>query len=268
MASLKFRYYLIHDRIVQFRVERLPTRRRWQPTSVPSDAVLLVEITPRPDAKVVKLHNNCSREREIEAILMYEGKFDYDESTQLNLPESLISNVEDHVANSINRIVRRYASFSSEDMITAAFGDRIQEEFTSSDANIDITFQAYSSCVKEPINGADLSVIFDMKDRSGNRLIKTILIQSKKSNSAETSVSKLPRLQEQINKMNAVTEENYVALYHPDGFTVFRSSEPEERSSMNSLFGNVIRCNKGDKSKGVLASSLDSKHVIQFIVTE
>ncbi len=270
LASLfKFRFYLIRGRIIQFRVERLPTmKRRWPPTPVPTDAILLVEITPKSDGMNLKRFNGCSRDQEVESLLMYEGKAEYDEKIELNLPESLISSIEHHVTDSINNIVNRYKSFSSEDMITAAFGDRIQGEYTSNDVHVDITFQAYSSVVKEPKIGADLSVIFDMVDHYGRRLIKTILIQSKKSDFDYTTIDKLPRLQGQIDKMSDITEENYVALYHPDGFTVFKSSEPEERTSMNSLFGEVLRCNSGDKSKAVLASSLDSRHVIQLIVTE
>jgi len=269
LASLiKSRFYLIQGRVILHKVQRTTKNNRWPSTSVPTNAILLLEITPNPKGMDIKRHNGCTREHEIEAILMFQGKFNYDESTSLALPESLISNVEEHVSNSINRIVSRYQNFASEDMVTAAFGDRIQEAFYVGSSNVDITFQSYSSSVKEPINGADLSVIFDMQDAFGRRVIKTILIQAKRCKNSNANVKGLPDLAEQIEKMNGITDENYVLLYHDSGFNVFKSSEPESRGGMDLLFGEVMRCNNGDKSKSVLASSLDSKHVIQLIVSE
>ncbi|EHD0131844.1 MULTISPECIES: hypothetical protein [Vibrio] len=269
MAPLtKSEYYQIQGRLVEFRVGRSSARHRWQKASVPDSAVLKVEIIGSAQGKKVNCFNGCTQEQEIEAILMFQGKHDYQESTSVSLPDSLISTIEDHVSSSVNRIVSRYPNFASEDMVTAAFGDRIQEEFFSGESQVDITFQSYSSVVKEPINGADLSVVFDIKDCAGNRVIKTILIQAKRCKNANANINTLQGLREQIGKMSAITEENYVLLYHDQGFNIFKSNESENRREVSSLFGDVMRCNNGDKRKAVLASSLDSKHIVQFIVSE
>lgn len=269
MASLvKTQYYLIQGRLVEIRARRESARQHWQTASVPTNAELKVEIENSATGMNVNCFNGCTPDQENEAILMFQGMYDYQETASVALPNSLISDVEDHVAASIRRIVERYSNFASEDMITAAFGDRIQEEFFCDASQVDITFQSYSSRVKEHINGADLSVIFDMKDCEGNRVIKTILIQAKRCRSSNESVARLQGLTQQIQRMSSITEENYVLLYHDQGFNVFKSSNSEFRRNVELLFGDVMRCNNGDKRKAVLASSLDSKHVVQFIVTE
>lgn len=203
-----------------------------------------------------------------QAILMFNEMWDYDENTEVRLSEELIAMISAHVDSSINKVLKKYHSFASEDMITAALGERLYEEFQHDGANIGIRFQSYSSVKKEPINGADLSFVFDITDKYGRRIIKSILVQSKKVKDSNRQYKSLPRLEEQIEKMARVTSENYVFLYSKDGFKVFKSADRDERNSISSLFANVLRCKNGDKTKSVLASSLDSKYQMYMSIEE
>lgn len=235
---------------------------------IPKEAVLILEVRFNGGNLNVKQFGKKASDYVNQAILMFNGMWDYDEGAEVRLSEELIAKISDHVDSSISKIVRKYHSFASEDMITAALGERLYEEFQHDGANIDIRFQSYSSVKKEPVNGADLSFIFDIKDRYGRRIIKSILIQSKKVKDSNKQYESLPRLEEQIEKMARITSENYVLLYSKSGFNIFNSAARDERSSIGSLFANVLRCQKGDKTKAVLASSLDSKYLMHMSIEE
>lgn len=219
--------------------------------------------------KIIVNHKARSAKNfEKQAILMFNGMWEYDEKASAPISEKLIAKISEHVQRSIQNITRKYQAFASEDMITSAFGDRLFESFKDNNLNIDVRFQSYSSVKKEPVNGADLSFIFDIKDRNGQRVIKSILMQAKKVSNSKKCSHNLPRLTEQIEKMSKITTENYVLLYSPDGFNAYQSSNLDSPLSVDSLFSAILRCRSGDKSKNVLASSLDSKHLMILDVDE
>lgn len=235
---------------------------------IPVKAIPILEVGFNGESLTVKQLNQRASDYVNQAILMFNGMWDYDEDTETRLSEELITKISEYVDSSISKVVKKYHSFASEDMITAALGERLYEEFQHDGANIDIRFQSYSSVKKEPINGADLSFIFDITDKYGRRIIKSILIQSKKVKDSNRKYESLPRLEDQIKKMTRITSENYVLLYSKAGFKIFNSADRDERNSISSLFTNVLRCQNGDKSKSVLAASLDSKHLMHMSIEE
>lgn len=235
---------------------------------IPKKAIPVLELIFNGENITVKQLNEKASNYVNQAILMFNGMWDYDENTEAKLSKELITKISDYVDSSISKVVKKYHSFASEDMITAALGDRLYEEFQYEGANVGIRFQSYSSVKKEPINGADLSFIFDITDKYGQRIIKSILIQSKKVEDSNKQYKSLPRLEEQIEKMARITSENYVLLYSDAGFKIFNSAARNERNSISSLFTKVLRCQNGDKTKSVLAYSLDSKHLMHISIEE
>lgn len=240
------RYYLSDGNLLE---EDITDSRRYALNHdvVPNNAVPILELRFNGENLNVKQLDQMASDYVNQAILMFNGIWDYDEDTEIRLSEELITKISDHVDSSISKVVKKYHSFASEDMITAALGERLYEEFQHDGDNVDIRFQSYSSVKKEPINGADLSFIFDITDRYGRRIIKSILIQSKKVKDSKKQYENLPRLEEQIEKMARITSENYVLLYSKSGFKIFNSAARDERNSISSLFTNVLRCKKGDK---------------------
>lgn len=235
---------------------------------IPQKAILILELIFNGENLTVKQLNERASDYVNQAILMFNGMWDYDEDTEIRLSEELITKISDHIDSSISKVVNKYHSFASEDMITAALGERLYEGFQHDGSNINIRFQSYSSVKKEPINGADLSFIFDITDKYGRRIIKSILIQSKKVKDSNKQYESLPRLEEQIEKMAKITNENYVLLYSKAGFKIFNSAARNERNDISSLFTNILLCQNGDKRKSVLASSLDSKYLMHMSVEE
>lgn len=259
----KCTYYLLDGELYELEIN--PSEGR---NSIPSHAVTVLEIVRNEKGLRLNKIDDSAIDFEKQAILMFHGMWNYDEDTTIILPESLISTISEYVDASIKKIIKRYHSFASEDMVTAALGERLYEEFEHDDVDVNIHFQSYSSIVKEPINGADLSFIFDIKDNRGRRVIKTILIQSKKVSNSNKLYKKIPRLDGQIEKMTKITDENYVFLYSEYGIRAFKSSNREERKSVSSLFGDVLRCKKGDRTKSVLASAWDSKYIMHMSIEE
>ena len=229
---------------------------------------VILTVTFNGEQIIVNHFSFDSKDFEEQAILMFHGMWEYDETASAPISEKLIAKISEHVRSSIQNITKKYQAFASEDMITSAFGDRLFESFNDSNIEIDVRFQSYSSVKKEPVNGADLSFIFDIKARNGQRVIKSILVQAKKVPNSKRCSPRLPRLTEQIEKMSKITKENYVFLYSPDGFNAYQSSNLDSPLNVDSLFSSILRCNSGDKSKAVLASSLDSKHLIVLNIDE
>lgn len=253
-------YYLRNGVLFEKEVTSFhPTVKQW-------NAILSIAF----DGEKVKIkgYDPSFRVYEKQAFLMFHGMWEYEETATAPISEQLIIKISNHVKASINNMVRRYSSFASEDMITSAFGDRLFQSFKDDYLNIDVSFQSYSSVVKEPVNGADLSFIFDIKARNGQRVIKSILMQAKKVSNSKVCSPHLPRLAEQIKKMSKITNENYVLLYSPNGFNAFKSSNLNNSLNVDSLFSEILRCHNGDKSKSVLASSLDSKHLMVMNIDE
>ncbi|HHQ6594785.1 TPA: hypothetical protein ACSTLU_001000 [Serratia fonticola] len=259
----KCRYYLF-DGVLY---EKVVNSKEVYNHAIPSQAIPVLELFINKDGLKLKKLQGWDPSLECQAILMFYNMWDYNESSKIILPEELIDTISRHVDDSIKNIIRKYDSFSSEDMITAVLGERLYEEFEQSDINVNIQFQSYSSVKKEPVNGADLSFIFDIKDRAGQRVIKTILVQSKKIKDLIVP-KKIPRLDDQIEKMSKITDENYVFLYSKNGFNTFKSSTRDKKQSVSDLFGDILRCQSGDRKKSVLASALDSKYIIYMSVIE
>lgn len=235
---------------------------------IPNNALPVLELTLNENGFELKKLHKLGSNFESQALLMFYQIWDYSENTTTHLSEDFIKKISHHVDNVINKITQKYHSFSSEDMITAVLGADLFEKFESDNVKVNITFQSYSSVKKEPVNGADLSFIFDINDKFGQRVVKTILIQSKKVDNLSKTNNKHPRLEGQIKKMQKITPESYVFLYSDRGFNAYKTSEKSEVKSISALFSDVLRCTSGDKNKPVVASSLGSKHVIGFLIEE
>ncbi|WP_323775193.1 hypothetical protein [Alcanivorax sp.] len=233
---------------------------------IPSGAVPILDIIRSEGEVRIEFIDPLAVDYQKQAFIMFNDLWGYEENDRVVLPQALISLIVEHVNNSIDMVVDRYDNFASEDMLTAALGDRLHKDFNGDGADVKINFQSFSSQVKEPINGADLSFVFDIKDGLGRRVVKSILVQSKKVKNANKYHQFLPRLDEQVEKMKKITKENYIFLYGRSGFSACRSSEREDLVSIGALFGSVLSCNRGDRGKSVLASCLDSKYIFHVSV--
>lgn len=262
----KCRYYLFNDALLEV---DSTSKAAYPPSYLPimNYGELMIEIKYRDGFYKIKKFHELSDSYENQAILMFHDMWNYREDERIDLSEDLIDSVSEHVEKSIRNTIKKYHSFASEDMITAVLGDRLYEAFNDNDINVDIRFQSYSSVKKEPVNGADLSFIFDIKDKVGRRIIKTILIQSKKVNDPTVVKENAPDLHKQIEKMEKITEQSYVFQYSETGFRAYNTINKDIKS-ISSLFREVLQCQSGDRRKSVLASSLDSKHIIQLSIDE
>lgn len=263
----KCRYFLLNDEINEVEIND-SFFINFHDHEITGSGIPLLDISSDGSNAKVEIINQLGEEYENQAFLMFHGMWDYDESTNVDISNDLIEKIKKHVENTVSNIINKYHSLASEDMITSALGVGLYEEFSKGKDNVKLIFQSYSSVTKEPLNGADLSFIFDIKDKKGRRVIKTILIKSKKTKDPNKIGAKFDRLDGQILKMSKVTKENYVFLYSTEGFKAFNSSNPSKRVDIGNLFSSVIRCTSGDKDKKVLASSLDSKRYIGIKITE
>ncbi|UMO89014.1 hypothetical protein HP572_05545 [Pectobacterium sp. PL64] len=263
----KCRYYLIKNDIYEMDLTSSEFIKNHD-NPIFKLAILLLEIKINSDGLKITNFHQLSSKYEKQAILMFHDMWEYNEKEHIHLSDELIQKISSHVEKSINSIIRKYHSFASEDMITAVLGEKLYDEFNDEEMDVDIKFQSYSSVKKEPINGADLSFIFDIKDKSGRRIIKSILIQSKKVKNPFTANHNISRLEEQINKMERITNESYVFQYSENGFSTYKSSARNDVKSINILFCEVLRCQSGDKRKSVLAHSLDSRHIMRLSIDE
>lgn len=176
----KCRYYLVGDDLVEVDFTNGVVISPEQ-ASLISYGELLIEIKLYRGELTLNKYHQLSNNYENQAILMFNRMWMYNENEHINLSTQLIEDVASHVTKSINDVISDYYSFSSEDQITAALAFSLRNKFNDDSSDIGVSFQSYSSVKKEPVNGADLSFIFDINDRQGRRVIKTILIQSKKS---------------------------------------------------------------------------------------
>lgn len=263
----KCRYFLLNNEVKEVEING-SVRVNLHNHKIIGFGTPLLDISSDGSNSKVKIINPKGKDYENQAFLMFHGMWDYDERESVDISEGLIEKIKNHVEATVTNIIKKYHSFASEDMITSALGVGLYEAFSKDNDNVKMMFQTYSSVTKEPINGADLSFIFDIKDSKGRRVIKTILIQSKKTNDPNKIGAKFERLDGQILKMTKLTNENYVFLYSAEGFKAFKSSNTSERVDIGDLFSSVIRCTSGDKNKKVLASSLDSKRFFGIKITE
>ncbi|EGQ8316273.1 hypothetical protein GTW24_18280 [Vibrio cholerae] len=254
-------YYLLEDKLYSENELDYKDRLRAQ-------KVLTIKYSPFDGSITVNKNIAYTKDLEIQARLKEKLYENYDESALVNLSQELIEYVSKSVESSLKKVIRNYGSYASEDEVTSALATLLNDDHSIDDDSVTISFQTYSSRTKEPINGADLGFIFDLRDRYGNRVVKTIIIQAKKTPDLSKNVLELPRVYDQLKKMRKITNESYVFLYNGYGFSAVKSSDINNKLSISGIFSEVMSCQSGDKSKLTLINALDSKRVINVDIDE
>lgn len=186
----------------------------------------------------------------------------------VNVPESVLNRIKEVVQSATEKGTSQYRQLSDEDRTTGSVFGNIQINEQIDNWKVKIIPQNFSSVIKEPKTGADIGIIVDISNQEDQRTIKVIWLQAKRTREIPRDLFTLKDLGAQIDKMMSYTDHCYAVLYSPRGIYVFHHGVHDKYQALDELITQVLQCKSGDRNLDLLLHTLDSRHVIQFLLTE
>lgn len=206
-----------------------------------------------------------SRSREIEAVLMeYAVAPSSKDDLGLLVPLGVRLKFRDILRRKVQRalqpIRRRWEQHASEQSIVGALITRLAFSFEFENWRVSMTPQEFSSQVKEPLLGADIGWRIEIRFKD-DITTKALWMQAKRTERIDRDPFSLKDFAEQFSKMERHTEAAYgLILSRQDVSVVNRTS----KTTLEHMLFEAIGCQCGDRSREVIAETLNSKYVVDI----
>jgi len=258
-------FYWSNGRLQTERISRRTTKSHW-PRKRRDELVMTIEdvgdrrkITYGPLATPGRIAQAMNRYRNVEC----------DSRTRdigREIPPSLTQNVTSTCEDFVKKIVRQFSALAGEERTSGVFiGDLNGATFEVDGWSATIYVSGHSSATKEPLVGADIGVVIDIRNRSG-RTVKGFLIQAKRPEDVPNDLRSIADLSDQVAKMTRRTDEAYVVIYSPDDVAIYHSSDLNRPLTVAEVFREALGCSRGDRSPEVIAEAIDEHLVLEVAI--
>lgn len=158
-----------------------------------------------------------------------------------------------------DKIARRWHQLHTENaMVGVLVGELDGIVVTEGGWTVSVEVQTFSDKTKEPVIGADLGWIVEIRD-GAQETVKALLMQAKKTE-ALNGWQDLPDLYSQMEDMSKVTNDHYGLILTPHGI-VLTTSDGGAMPLVDGILESV-KCERGDQSPAAVANAIDARHVV------
>lgn len=229
-------YYWIHHQLVMMQNHRATVYGRWP--QLHSESELVVAIENRGDSKKITEGSSATPSR-LTIALLREQRLCSDQHADeigVDVPEELIQIASRHVKDAVAEVTRQYSELANEERKTGAVTYEInrQRVIESNGWSLTVSLQGFSTQNKEPIIGADLGIVVDLK--SGERQVsKGLWVQAKETATLPEDPLTLPRLRDQMEKMLNRTKDAYGMIFTQAGVYVFQGLNSQVTTTLEDV---------------------------------
>lgn len=264
----RFEYYWLNGRVVERINRRRSASVKFPGLYYPKD-YLIATIRRMQSSNIVVWGPQDAPERTAEAMLRYSRYFCDPESTDIGteIPRSLLQTVVEHVSDATERVTKQWESTGNEEGQSGYFAGAINEveKFQDGEWEATIRLQVFSPQIKEPLVGADMGIIVDLRN-GAQRVVKATLVQAKRTEGLPASLIKLPDLRDQLEKMHETTDESYGLIFSNKGTFFVHDINPRKNISVRRFFEDKFVCRRGDRRHQTVAQAYDRSAVIDVTV--
>ena len=264
----RFEYYWRDGRVVEYVNRRKTTRARFPKVRYPKSE-LIASVRRVNHRNEVETGPQNTPDRLAEALLRYSRYFCDPETPDIGteIPPELLRQVVEHAKNATDRVTRQWESVGNEEGQSGLFAGTINDvdKFQYGEWEATVRVQVFSPQIKEPLVGADLGIIVDLRN-GPQQVVKAALIQAKRTEGKPASTMNLPDFAEQIGKMRETTDESYGLIYSDDITYLVHSDQPDKPISVERFFSETLLCRLGDRSHRTVAQAYDRAAVIDVTV--
>jgi hypothetical protein len=271
-ATSRTETFLHRGRLIPVSVRRPAGRGPWPTTSVyPVEELVAVVEGRLGDARAVIRGDAATDPLVADSMLLHRGRdpSQFDQQLWRRIPPSLTQELRSRVSSAVRAVADSWWQFANEETCTGAVFSRLSGKATAEGGwRAEIEFVEFSKQRKEPETGADLALLLDVLGRDGRRAIKTIWLQAKRETGLPKDWRDLPRLRDQMAKMQKFTKASFGLVYTPSGAHVVGPSVPPHPSSLEGLIDAGLKCVVGDHQTRLYAQSLNRLSTGTIFVTQ
>jgi hypothetical protein len=264
-ALTRNEYYWEDDRLVCRANRRKSVHARWRLPGRKDDLVVAFE--DRGNAKKVTPGRASTPSRIAHAILR-EERLSADPNAKdigPSIPRELLSKASNVAKSAVDAVTRQFRRLPNEERKTGLISGDLNRFGVIEHEGWELTIilQGFSSQTKEPIAGADVGVIVDVKN-GGQQVSKGLWVQAKQAETTVDEPLQLAGLKKQMGDMLDRTHEAYGLVYTPDGVFAFQGFDSQSRISLEDLISDTVACKRGDRRPELLADTVHEDFLIEM----
>jgi hypothetical protein len=206
-----------------------------------------------------------TKQREVDAMLLEYSvptftKEDLGQHVPENVRRMFREVLRRKIQRALLRVRRDWDQHASEQSVVGALITRLGFAFEFGGWRVSLRPQEFSSQVKEPLVGADVGWRIEIRSQDG-ATTKAMWMQAKRTELVDPDPFTLKDFAEQFAKMERRTEAAYgLILSRYDVAVVNRTS----KSTLDNALFEAVGCHRGDRSRSVIAETLNSKYVVDI----
>jgi hypothetical protein len=263
---LRWDYYWIDGRIKEVVNKRSHKKGRWK-ADKKNKGKLVVSIRKSAKKLLTDYGPMQTPDRVAESLLRFYRNFANQSLADIGskIPPELLHRLVDELREAIQKVNRQWEETGNEEGQSGFFAGTLNElqKFIFEGWEISIRVQVFSPNSKEPLVGADIGIICDLKNGE-ERVVKGALVQAKKTTTEPEDRLSLPDLENQAALMKETTDESYGLVYKPEESYMFRTDHPDNPISVEEFFKDTLICRRGDRDIKTVAQAYDRTAVIDL----
>jgi len=266
-AKKRIEYHWIENRIVSLPLSRPKNVSAWRFNR--RESTLIATIEPRGRSFYLRNGPAATDERIIDCIRDFKGfLIDHKiEDFSKSIPKEILDQLSVKLNDAVSSTLDQWNSFAEETDVTGYLKGRLSQiTIKIKDWIVSTRGWTYKRYPKEDIIGADLGIIFDIKAYD-HRVVKAVWFQAKILESSPKSLSHLPNLKNQIEKMKVYTDEAYTLIYTKEKIDVCRGMDFGDLHPFSKNLLEGVSCFRGDRNPVFIANTVDVKQVVTFFLT-
>lgn len=182
------------------------------------------------------------------------------------VPREVLEELDRTIANRVRRALREirrdWRTLANEPSLAAVLVKKMNATFAESGWRVRIAPSVFATQEKEPDTGADIGWLVMVRVGS-EQTTKALWMQAKKSLSVPDDPFMLKDLRAQFGQMRQWTRDAYALVFTPGDAYVFTD---EVQTTLERVLLDAVRCQRGDKSADVIATTLESRYVAEIEV--